>query len=109
MPEKHRQRTIRLKLSNMANASGGVIPTGFLALETALGIGRLPRGSIVELFGPASCGKTTLAIQIAANLQAHSLTVAWVDAEHTFDPARAAALGAAVESLPVVQPTSAEQ
>jgi recombination protein RecA len=109
MTEEHRQRTIRLKLSNMASAPGGVIPTGFHAIDTALGIGGLPRGAIVELFGPASCGKTTLAIQIAAHLQANGLTAAWVDAEHTFDPARAAALGATVESLPVVQPTSSEQ
>ena len=73
--------------------------TGFAALDAALGIGGLPRGRIVELFGPPSSGKTTLALQIVAHCSKNGATAAWIDAEHVFDPAYAAALGVAVEAL----------
>ncbi len=84
------------------------IPTGFAALDGALRVGGLPRGSIIELFGPAGCGKTTLAIQIVAHAQRQGFTAAWIDAEHVFDPAYAASLNLALDKLPVLQPAAAE-
>lgn len=89
--------------------AGPAIATGFAPLDSALGGGGLPRGRIVELFGPSSSGKTTLALQVVARLQKKGSTAGWIDAEHTFDPAYAAALGVAIERLPVAQPESAEQ
>jgi recombination protein RecA len=82
--------------------------TGFPALDDALG-GGLPRGRIVEWFGPAGCGKTTLAIQTIAHLQQAGLSGAWIDADHTFDALYAGTLGADVARLPVAQPDTAEQ
>lgn len=87
----------------------GAIPTGFAALDSVLGSGGLPRGSLVELFGPPACGKTTLAIQMVARLQERDFSAAWIDADHTFDPAYAAAEGVAIERLPVLEPGSAEE
>lgn len=108
--EEDRQRTIRLKLASFrVQPQGAVIPTGFRALDSTLGVGGLPRGRMVEIFGPASCGKTTLAVQISARAQRVGLTAAWIDAEHAFDPAWAASLGLDVERLPLVQPQSAEE
>jgi recombination protein RecA len=110
MKEEDRERAIRQRLARMESrpAAPG-IPTGFSAIDSALGGGGLPRGRIMELFGPSSSGKTTLALQIVARLQRNGPTAGWIDAEHTFDPAYAAALGVAVERLPVAQPDSAEQ
>lgn len=88
---------------------GAPIATGFARLDAALGVGGLPRGRIVELFGPASSGKTTLALQAVAHLQNSGGTAAWIDAEHVFDPAYAVKLKVAIERLPVAQPESAEQ
>jgi recombination protein RecA len=116
--EEDRQRAIRLKLARMQPASrlaGTAIATGLAALDLALGSGGplgsggLPRGRIVELFGPSSCGKTTLLLQSIAHLQKNGLTAAWIDADHTFDPAYAARLGVAIERLPVAQPDTSEQ
>lgn len=109
MKEEDRQRTIRLKLARQEIQHRATIPTGFPSLDAALGVGGLPRGRIVELFGPPSCGKTTLALQIAARLQRNGATAAWIDAEHVFDPAYGASLGVAIERLPVIEPDSAEQ
>jgi recombination protein RecA len=112
MKEADRQRAILLKLARMSDTparSAAAIPTGFTALDEALGAGGLPRGCMVEIFGPAGCGKTTLAIQITSHLQKDGLTVAWIDADHTFDPAWAARLGADTERIPLAQPDSAEQ
>jgi len=112
MKEADRRRAILLKLARMGDAparSAAGIPTGFHALDEALGAGGLPRGHMVEIFGPAGCGKTTLAIQITGHLQRGGLTVAWIDADHTFDPAWAAQLGADTERIPLAQPDSAEQ
>ena len=109
MKEEDRQRTIRLKLARQEIQQRAAIPTGFPSLDHALGVGGLPRGRIVELFGPPSCGKTTLALRIAARLQRDGATAAWIDAEHVFDPAYAVSLGVDVARLPVVQPDSAEQ
>lgn len=109
MKEEDRQRTIRLKLARQEVEPRGVIPTGFASLDAALGVGGLPRGRIVEIYGPASSGKTTLALQIVARRQKTGATAGWIDADHTFDPAYAASLGVAIERMPIVQPDSAEQ
>ncbi|MDE3164602.1 MAG: hypothetical protein KGN36_02265, partial [Acidobacteriota bacterium] len=84
------------------------IPTGFRALDLALG-GGFPRGHIVELFGPAGSGKTTIALQSIAHVQTAALNAAYIDADHTFDAAYAAGLGVALERLPLIQPAFAEQ
>jgi recombination protein RecA len=109
MSEEDRQRTIRLKLARMQSRTPGAIATGFPSLDQALGVGGLPRGSIVELFGPSSAGKTTLALQIVAHAQQAGSPAAWIDADHTFDPAYAAQLSVNLEALPVGQPESAEE
>ncbi|MDR3701646.1 MAG: hypothetical protein P4L56_18505 [Candidatus Sulfopaludibacter sp.] len=109
MSEEERQRAIRLKLARMQSHTPGAIATGFSSLDLALGVGGLPRGSIVELFGPSSSGKTTLALQIVAHAQQAGSPAAWIDADHTFDPAYAAQLSVNLEALPVGQPESAEE
>lgn len=86
-----------------------VIPTGSLGLDIALGIGGLPKGRIVEIFGPESSGKTTLTLQVAAQCQRLGGTVAFVDAEHALDPSYAEKLGVKVNELLVSQPDTGEQ
>jgi recombination protein RecA len=107
--EQDRQRTIRLKLARQESRDFGVLPTGFASLDAALGAGGFPRTRLTELFGPAGCGKTTLALQAAAHAQQCGFTAAWIDAEHVFDAAYAARLGVSLERLPLAQPASAEQ
>ncbi len=87
----------------------GVIPTGALALDAALGIGGVPRGRIVEIFGPESSGKTTLALQIIAEAQALGGIVAFIDAEHALDPVYAARLGVDIDEVLISQPDTGEQ
>lgn len=86
-----------------------VIPTGCLALDRALGIGGLPRGRIVEIYGPESSGKTTLALHIIAEAQKMGGVVAFIDAEHALDPTYAGALGVDLSQMYVAQPDSGEQ
>lgn len=86
-----------------------VIPTGSIALDLALGIGGVPRGRIIEIFGPESSGKTTLAIHILANAQKAGGNAAFIDAEHAFDPVYAGAIGVDLESLLISQPDTGEQ
>ena len=86
-----------------------VIPTGSLALDAALGIGGVPRGRVIELFGPESSGKTTLALHIAAEAQKREGVVAFIDAEHALDPGYARKLGVNIEDLLISQPDSGEQ
>ncbi|RMA45906.1 recombinase RecA [Bifidobacterium sp. wkB338] len=86
-----------------------VIPTGSLALDMALGIGGLPRGRIVEIYGPESSGKTTLALHAVANAQAGGGVAAFIDAEHALDPEYAKKLGVDTDSLIVSQPDNGEQ
>ena len=86
-----------------------VIPTGSLALDVALGIGGLPRGRIVEIYGPESSGKTTLALHVAAEAQKKGGEVAFIDAEHALDPNYARALGVRVEEMLISQPDTGEQ
>jgi recombination protein RecA len=85
------------------------LPTGFTILDRALGIGGLPRGRITEIFGPANCGKTALALQAIAHGQRTETAAAWIDAEHAFDPGFAAKLGVDLERMPVAVPSSAEE
>lgn len=86
-----------------------VISTGSLALDVALGVGGLPRGRIVEIYGPESSGKTTLTLQVIAACQRLGGTAAFVDAEHALDPAYAKRLGVNVEELLISQPDTGEQ
>ena len=86
-----------------------VIPTGALALDMALGAGGIPRGRIVEIFGPEASGKTTLALQIIAEAQKKGGLAAFIDAEHALDPSYARRLGADVDNLLVSQPDTGEQ
>jgi recombination protein RecA len=85
------------------------ISTGSLALDIALGIGGLPRGRIVEIYGPESSGKTTLTLQVIAECQRAGGTAAFVDAEHALDPAYAGRLGVNVDELLISQPDTGEQ
>lgn len=87
----------------------GVIPTGSLPLDAALGIGGVPRGRIVEVYGPEASGKTTLALQILAEAQALGGVVAFIDAEHALDPIYAARLGVDVDEVLISQPDTGEQ
>ena len=86
-----------------------VIPTGSLALDLALGIGGLPKGRIVEVYGPESSGKTTLALHVVANAQRNGGVAAFIDAEHALDPEYARKLGVDTDSLIVSQPDNGEQ
>ena len=85
------------------------IPTGSLALDQAIGVGGLPKGRAIEIFGPESSGKTTLALHVIANAQATGGVAAFIDAEHAFDSAYAQALGVKLEDLLVSQPDNGEQ
>ena len=85
------------------------IPTGALPLDIALGIGGVPRGRIVEIYGPESSGKTTVALHIIAEAQAAGGIVAFIDAEHALDPVYAARLGVDVDELLIAQPDTGEQ
>ena len=87
----------------------GVIPTGALPLDAALGIGGVPRGRIIEVYGPESSGKTTLALQILAEAQAMGGIVAFIDAEHALDPVYAARLGVDIDEVLISQPDTGEQ
>jgi len=85
------------------------IPTGSLGLDVALGVGGLPRGRVIEIFGPESSGKTTLTLAVIASAQSHGGTAAFVDAEHALDPVYAEKLGVKVNDLLVSQPDTGEQ
>ncbi len=86
-----------------------VIPTGSLMLDIALGIGGLPKGRVVEIYGPESSGKTTLTLQAIAQCQKNGGTAAFIDAEHALDPIYAAKLGVNVDELLLSQPDTGEQ
>ncbi|OPY58205.1 MAG: recombinase A [Pelotomaculum sp. PtaU1.Bin035] len=92
-----------------ANINLEVIPTGALALDVALGVGGVPRGRVIEVFGPESSGKTTVALHIIAESQKIGGTAAFIDAEHALDPAYARNLGVDIENLLVSQPDTGEQ
>src|SRR5438445_1980478 len=86
-----------------------VIPTGALAVDLALGVGGLPRGRVIEIFGPESSGKTTLMLHVIANAQAAGGLAAFIDAEHALDPGYAKKLGVDLDDLLVSQPDSGEE
>ncbi|MDJ0948666.1 MAG: recombinase RecA [Alphaproteobacteria bacterium] len=99
-----------MKLGQHENAvEAEVVSTGSLGLDIALGIGGLPRGRVVEIYGPESSGKTTLALHVVAEAQKTGGICAFVDAEHALDPAYAAKLGVDVENLLISQPDAGEQ
>ena len=98
-----------MRLGDQTNLNVDYIPTGSLALDVALGIGGLPRGRIVEIYGPESSGKTTLALHVVAEAQKRGGEVAFVDAEHALDPTYARALGVNVEEMLISQPDTGEQ
>jgi recombination protein RecA len=124
MEENNRQKALQAALSQIERAHGkgaimrlgdkpeeglDAIPTGSLGLDIALGVGGLPRGRVVEIYGPESSGKTTLASQVIAECQKRGGAAAFIDAEHALDPSYAEKLGVNVEELLVSQPDTGEQ
>ncbi len=98
-----------MRLGSDERAPVEVIPTGSIALDSALGIGGLPRGRIVEIYGPESSGKTTVTLHAIANAQRNGGVAAFIDAEHALDPEYAKALGVDIDALLVSQPDTGEQ
>ncbi len=98
-----------MKLSDSVETNIEVIPTGCLTLDYALGIGGVPRGRIIEIYGPESSGKTTVALHILAEAQKMGGTAAFIDAEHALDPAYARKIGVNVDNLYISQPDTGEQ
>ena len=92
-----------------ANMNVETVPTGALSLDIALGLGGVPKGRIVEIYGPESSGKTTLALHCIAEAQKAGGEVAFIDVEHALDPVYAKALGVDIDSLLVSQPDTGEQ
>src|SRR6266446_6736201 len=124
MNEQERRRTIDVALVNMEKQFGkgtilrlgskavvpvSVISSGSISLDNALGVGGFPRGRVIEIFGPESSGKTTLALQVIAEAQKAGGTAAFIDAEHALDPGYARRLGVDVDNLLVSQPDHGEQ
>jgi recombination protein RecA len=98
-----------MRLGENAHMQIEVVPTGALALDVALGVGGLPRGRIVEIFGPESSGKSTLATHVVAEAQRNGGTCAYIDAEHAMDPVYAKAIGVNIDDLLISQPDTGEQ
>jgi recombination protein RecA len=98
-----------MRLGERGNVGIEAVSTGALALDLALGIGGLPRGRIVEIFGPESSGKSTLATHVVAEAQRNGGVCAYIDAEHAMDPVYAAAIGVNVDDLLISQPDTGEQ
>jgi len=107
--EKNFGKGTVMRLGDRPDMNVDAIPTGSLALDAALGIGGVPKGRIIEIYGPESSGKTTLALHILAEAQKMGGEVAFVDAEHALDPIYAAALGVDTDSMLVSQPDTGEQ
>ncbi|HEU4319015.1 MAG TPA: recombinase RecA [Acidimicrobiia bacterium] len=98
-----------MKMGDAATRKVDIIPTGALALDLALGIGGVPRGRIVEIYGPESSGKTSLSLHIVAEAQRNGGIAAFIDAEHALDPTYAKAIGVDVDELLISQPDTGEQ
>ena len=98
-----------MRLGDDTRPPVAVIPTGSVALDVALGVGGLPRGRVVEIYGPESSGKTTVALHAVANAQKAGGNAAFIDAEHALDPEYARKLGVDVDNLLVSQPDTGEQ
>src|SRR3954467_5299745 len=107
--EKNHGKGSVMRLGDEVRQPISVIPTGSIALDVALGIGGLPRGRIVEIYGPESSGKTTVALHAVANAQAAGGIAAFIDAEHALDPDYAKKLGVDTDALLVSQPDTGEQ
>ena len=107
--EKKCGKGSRMRLGENSRMEIKSVPTGSLSLDIALGIGGVPRGRIIEIFGPESSGKTTLALHIVAEVQKSGGEAAFIDAEHALDPVYAHALGVDTDSLLVSQPDDGEQ
>jgi recombination protein RecA len=107
--EKQFGRGAIMRLGDEPVARIDAVPTGSLALDFALGVGGVPRGRVIEIYGPESSGKTTLATHIIAEAQKLGGAAAFIDAEHAFDPAYGAKLGVDIENLLVSQPDTGEQ
>src|SRR5687767_1645422 len=98
-----------MKMTDAAAVNVGSVSTGALSLDLALGIGGLPRGRIVEIFGPESSGKSTLAMHVVAEAQRNGGICAYIDAEHAMDPVYAKAIGVDIDQLLISQPDTGEQ
>jgi len=98
-----------MKLNDVRKVDVAVVPTGSFSLDLALGVGGLPRGRIIEIFGPESSGKTTLALSVIAQAQKNGDKVAFIDAEHALDPEYAARIGVKLEDLIISQPDNGEE
>ena len=98
-----------MRLGSQEKVKVEVIPTGALSLDVALGVGGIPKGRIIEIYGPESSGKTTLAIHILAEAQKKGDAVAFIDAEHAFDPTYAKNIGLDIDNLYISQPDFGEQ
>jgi recombination protein RecA len=107
--EKQHGKGSVMRLGDETRAPLEIIPTGSIALDVALGLGGLPRGRVVEIYGPEASGKTTVALHAVANAQAAGGIVGFIDAEHALDPEYAKALGVDTDALLVSQPDSGEQ
>ncbi len=98
-----------MRMGEAAKMDVKAVPTGILPLDVALGIGGLPRGRIVEIYGPEAGGKTTVALHMIASMQDHGGTAAFIDAEHALDPDYAKRIGVDIDDLLVAQPDTGEQ
>jgi recombination protein RecA len=98
-----------MKMNEIAVQNIEVIPTGCLTLDAALGIGGMPRGRIIEIYGPESSGKTTVALHVVAEAQKLGGTAAFIDAEHALDPVYASSIGVNMDELYISQPDTGEQ
>src|SRR3954454_19691480 len=107
--EKNHGKGSVMRLGDDTRPPIGVIPTGSIALDVALGVGGLPRGRVVEIYGPESSGKTTVALHAVASAQSAGGIAAFIDAEHALDPDYAKALGVDTDALLVSQPDTGEQ
>ena len=92
-----------------ANMGIDVVPTGSLSLDLALGLGGMPRGRIIEIYGPESSGKTTVALHVVAEVQKMGGIAGFIDAEHALDPTYAAHIGVDIDNLYISQPDNGEQ
>src|ERR671919_1417963 len=107
--EKNHGKGSVMRLGDDTRPPIGVIPSGAIALDLALGVGGLPRGRVVEIYGPESSGKTTLALHVAAEAQRQGGIAAIIDAEHAFDPTWGKKLGVQLDTLLVSQPNNGEE
>jgi len=107
--EKNFGKGAIMKLGDASRVPVSVIPTGCLDLDLALGVGGVPRGRVIEIFGPESSGKTTIALHVVAQAQRMGGTAAFIDAEHALDPVYAEHLGVQIDDLYVSQPDTGEQ